>query len=416
MKALMRIFATWAALGAIFLSPASNTVLAQSESPTEILAELSKITGWKIKKPVPQDTMTRDALKAYFEKRMGEMVDPNDLRIEELTLKRFGLVPRDFNLKESTLDLMTEQAAAFYDYKKDRMVMLEGQGSFMQGIALVHELAHALADQQVDLDKYIRKSNQADDAVLARQAVMEGQATWLMSEFMARKAGMSLRTSQGLVDMMGRMAGGASGQFPVFDQSPLYLRESLLFPYAQGLRFQQAVVVKLGDQGFSGVFTTPPQTTQEILHPELYLERLANSRVQPVVKLPVTGGGRRWAKDWKVLSEGTAGEFDHQMLLRLYDKENEALAADWVAGAYDLQEQKKTGRVLLRYASKWSSPEAARKFFASYALVLKGKSGRVDFGERGAAKLTGETGEGRFLVQLDADTVSSLEGLPPGGN
>ena len=416
MKALMRIFATWAALGAIFLSPASNTVLAQSESPTEILAELSKITGWKIKKPVPQDTMTRDALKAYFEKRMGEMVDPNDLRIEELTLKRFGLVPRDFNLKESTLDLMTEQAAAFYDYKKDRMVMLEGQGSFMQGIALVHELAHALADQQVDLDKYIRKSNQADDAVLARQAVMEGQATWLMSEFMARKAGMSLRTSQGLVDMMGRMAGGASGQFPVFDQSPLYLRESLLFPYAQGLRFQQAVVVKLGDKGFSSVFTTPPQTTQEILHPELYLERLASSRVQPVVKLPVTGGGKRWAKDWKVLSEGTAGEFDHQMLLRLYDKENEALAADWVAGAYDLQEQKKTGRVLLRYASKWSSPEAARKFFASYALVLKGKSGRFDFGERGAAKLTGETGEGRFLVQLDADTVSSLEGLPPGGN
>jgi hypothetical protein len=377
------------------------------------LAALSKITGWKIKKPVPQDTMTRADLKVYFEKRMGEMIDPEDLRIEELTLKRFGLVPRDFNLKESTLDLMTEQAAAFYDYKKDRMVMLDGQGSLMQGIALVHELAHALADQQVDLDKYIRKSNQADDAVLARQAVMEGQATWLMSEFMAHKAGMSLLTSQGLIDMMGRMASASGGQFPVFDQSPLYLRESLLFPYAQGLRFQQAVVVKLGNEGFTSVFTKPPETTQEILHPGLYLERLASSRVQPVVKLPATGGGKRWSKDWKVISEGTSGEFDHQMLLRLYDSGNDALAAEWLAGAYDLQEQKKTGRVLLRYASKWASPEAAGKFLQAYALVLKGKSARCDFAEQTPSRLAGETGEGRFLVQLEGDTVSSLEGLPP---
>ena len=171
---------------------------------------------------------------------------------------------------------------------------------------------------------------------------------------------------------MGRMAGASGGQFPVFDQSPLYLRESLLFPYAQGLRFQQAVVVKMGNDGFTSVFTTPPDTTQEILHPDLYLQRLATPRVQPVVKLPDTGGGKRWAKDWKVISEGTAGEFDHQMLLRLYDKENDAIAADWVAGAYDLQEQKKTGRIVLRYASKWSTPEAARKFFNSYALILKG--------------------------------------------
>jgi len=415
MKSLMRIFATWAALGAFFLSPSAPPAIAQTESPTEILAELSKITGWKIKKPVPQDTMTRDALKAYFEKRMGEMVDADDLRIEELTLKRFGLVPRDFNLKESTLDLMTEQAAAFYDYKKDRMVMLDGQGSFMQGIALVHELAHALADQQVDLDKYIRKSNQADDAVLARQAVMEGQATWLMSEFMARKAGMSLRTSQGLIEMMGRMAGASGGQFPVFDKSPLYLRESLLFPYAQGLRFQQAVIVKLGNEGFTGVFTTPPETTQEILHPDLYLERLASPRVQPLVKLPETPG-KRWSKDWKVISEGTAGEFDHQMLLRLYDKDNEALATDWVAGAYDLQEQKKTGRIVLRYASKWSSAESARKFFQSYVLVLKGKSVRCDFTEQAATRLAGETGDGGFLVKIEADIVSSIEGLPPGKN
>lgn len=413
MKATMRMMFTWAALAALLFAPAP--VGAQTESPAEILTELSKITGWKIRKPVPRDTMTRDALKAYFEKRMGEMVDPEDVRIEELTLRRFGLVPRDFNLKESTLELMTEQAAAFYDYKKDRMVMLDGQGSLMQGIALVHELAHALADQQVDLDQYIRKSNQSDDAVLARQAVMEGQATWLMSEFMARKAGMSLRTSQGLVDMMGRMAGAGAGQFPVFDQSPLYMRESLLFPYAEGLKFQQAVVVKLGDAGFTMVFTTPPQTTQEILHPERYLERIASKRVQPDVTLPQPEGGKNWSKGWKALSDGTAGEFDHQMLLRLYAKESEAVAAEWVAGRYDLYEEKKTGRVLLRYASVWSSNEAAAKFFAAYRSVMEGKSEGCAFTGETAGKLAGSNSDGRFVVKLAGAVVTSLEGLPPAG-
>ena len=133
------------------------------------------------------------------------------------------------------------------------------------------------------------------------------------------------------------------------------------------------------------------------------------------MKLPETPG-KRWSKDWKVISEGTAGEFDHQMLLRLYDKDNEALATDWVAGAYDLQEQKKTGRIVLRYASKWSSAESARKFFQSYVLVLKGKSVRCDFTEQAATRLAGETGDGGFLVKIEADIVSSIEGLPPGKN
>jgi hypothetical protein len=409
MKRRMRMFFTWASTALLLLAPA--TLGAQTETPAEMLAELSQITGWKIKKPVPQDTMSRDELKSYFEKRMGEMVDPEEIRIEELTLKRFGLVPRTFNLKESTLDLMTEQAAAFYDYKKDRMVMLDGQGSLMQGIALVHELAHALADQQVDLDKYIRRSNQSDDAVLARQAVMEGQATWLMSEFMARKAGMSLRTSQGLVDMMGRMAGAGAGQFPVFDQSPVYMRESLLFPYAEGLKFQQAVVVKLGQAGFTTVFTTPPQTTQEILHPERYLERIASSRVQPDVTLPQPEGGKNWNKGWKSLGEGTAGEFDHKMLLRIYAKESEALAEDWVAGRYDLHEEKKTGRVVLRYASVWASEEAAAKFFESYRAVLQGKSEKCEFAGGAGGVWTGSNTDGRFVVKLSGSTVTSIEGL-----
>ncbi len=50
----------------------------------------------------------------------------------------------------------------------------------------------------------------------------------------------------------------AAQQYPVFSQAPLYIRESLVFPYAEGLAFQDAVFHKLGKDAFSEVFAHPP--------------------------------------------------------------------------------------------------------------------------------------------------------------
>ena len=111
---------------------------------------------------------------------------PEELRAEEITLKKIGFVPADFNLEQSTVDLLTEQAAAFYDYHKKKLFLTDwASSSSMQDAALVHELAHALADQHFHLERFIKKGGASDDSALARMAVMEGQATWLMTEALA---------------------------------------------------------------------------------------------------------------------------------------------------------------------------------------------------------------------------------------
>src|SRR3954470_10064620 len=103
----------------------------------------------------------------------------------------------------------------------------------MQDAALEHELAHALADQHFHLERFIKKGGASDDSALARMAVMEGQATWLMTEALARRANQSVVDNPSLLDAM---SGGAEGssQFPVFNSVPLYLRETLVFPYTEG--------------------------------------------------------------------------------------------------------------------------------------------------------------------------------------
>src|SRR5580692_10831423 len=147
---------------------------------------LSAITGLKFKRDVPYALIGKDELHRYLEKRLHETMKPEDARAEELTLKMLGLVPSDFDLRKNTLDLLTEQAAAFYDYNAKKLFVLQGSGGGdEERIALVHELAHALADQHFHLAKYIHEGMRSDDSSTARQAVMEGQATWLMAAYVS---------------------------------------------------------------------------------------------------------------------------------------------------------------------------------------------------------------------------------------
>src|SRR5437899_1554300 len=209
------------------------------------LRELESISGLKAKKRIRYDLITRDKVNEFLKDRVKESVKPEDLRAEEITLKKLGFVPADFNLEKSTVDLLTEQAAAFYDYHKKKLFLTDWAPSAMQQSALVHELAHALADQNFNLERFITHAGKSDDSGLARMAVMEGQATWLMTEALARAAGQSLASNAGLLEAVSGVAEGSS-QFPVFNSVPLYLRETLVFPYTEGARFQDAVIRKMG--------------------------------------------------------------------------------------------------------------------------------------------------------------------------
>src|SRR5580700_8946232 len=183
---------------------------------------LSAISGLKFKRDVPYALITKDELHRYLEQRLRETMKPDDARAEELTLKMLGLVPANFDLRKNTLDLLTEQAAAFYDYNQKRLFVLEGAGGGAAGndeerVALVHELAHALADQHFHLAQYIREGMRSDDSATARQAVMEGQATWLMAAYIAREGGGKPEVPEGILRLMKQsIVGSAAQQYPIF--------------------------------------------------------------------------------------------------------------------------------------------------------------------------------------------------------
>jgi hypothetical protein len=369
-----------------------------------ILQDLKEITGFKIRHRVPAEMISRDKVKEFLQKRMKEVATPEEQRIEELTLKKFGLVPTDFDLAKNTVDLLTEQAAAFYDFNRKKLYITDWTPSATREPALVHELGHALADQNFDLDKFIKQGRKSDDGSLARLAVMEGQASWLMAEFLARKAGQSLASSPALLEMMARALETGAGQFPVFESEPLYLRETLIFPYTKGLLFQNAVYKRDGEESFAEVFRRPPVSTQQILHPDTYFSRLAPT--QPALPpLPDKHGYKR-------IADGTVGELDHAILLQQYGgrEEAQALSPHWRGGAYALLERRSPARVVLQYACEWDDAAAARRYFKFYRHALEKKWKRLEISQESDTTLAGLGDDGYFLVQLAGNVVTSLEG------
>jgi hypothetical protein len=405
--------ARMAGRAALFLLVAVTVIAAPQEDRAlfgeidTIMQGLSEITGWSVKRHVPADFISKDRLREYLEKRIKEEVNPKDIRLEELALKMFGLVPNDFDLKTTTINLLSEQAAAFYDPRKRRLSIIEtsGESDMEKRAALIHELAHALADQHFRLERYIRKENN-DDGASARQAVVEGQATWLMWAYVNREGGGEAGVRDSAMAAMDEMSETTSAQYPALAGAPLYVRESLLFPYTKGLAFQDGVFQHERQAAFSEVFQRPPTSTREILHPAVYLEHVHFQ----VPKPPRIPDERRYHK----LADGTLGEFDEYVLLRQYGKEPDArrISSKWRGGVFRLLETKHGHNPLLACTTVWYTPESASEYFEAYQAVLKGKWKKYEVTGSTATKVTGVGDRGAFILQRDQDRVTSVEGLP----
>jgi hypothetical protein len=399
MKRLLLFLAAWTAA-----APAPAQELFSNIS--HIKEGLAAITGLEFKHNIPYALINKDQLHHYLEQRLHETMKPDEARAEELTLKMLGLVPADFDLRKNTLDLLTEQAAAFYDYNQKKLFVLEGTGGGdEERVALVHELAHALADQHFHLAKYIREGMRNDDSATARQAVMEGQATWLMAAYISREGGGKPEVPEAVLALMKKsIQGSAAEQYPVFSQAPLYIRESLVFPYAAGLDFQDAVFRKLGQRAFSEVFVRPPVSSGQILHPDRYLGHggvvIPNSPALPE------------AREFRKLADGTLGEMDLRVLLSQYtdSKAGEALAAHLAGASYELFEHKRAKFPVLGVASAWDSPDSARNYFEQYRKVMRGKWKKLEITNQTPVLMEGQGDSGYFRVWMDGDTVNQIEG------
>jgi hypothetical protein len=383
--------------------PTNAGGLPSSAEIKSILHELSDITGFRIRKELPFAMITRDQVNEYLKDQIRRTVKPEEIRAEETTLKKFGFAPPDFDLKKTTIDLLTEQAAAFYDFHRKKLFISDWATTNMREVALVHELAHALADQNFPIEKFSSKGADSSEVSLAREAVVEGQASWLMIEVGARRAGRTLADPQTARELLETDNASPSSDYPVFNNAPLYLRRTLMFPYDDGEKFQQAVFLRKGKPAFADVFRDPPSTTAQIIHPPRYFEHspLAN----PDLPKPIAHA--------KPFVSGAMGELETRILLEQYIGADvaEALGPRLKGSDYRLDRIKAENRTTLVYVSEWSDEDSAAQYFGAYQRVLRAKWKSMEVTGQSPTAFTGKSEDGYFSVRREGTKVVSEEGF-----
>ncbi len=405
-------------------------------SVDRILAFASQDTGLSRHASVGRLLLGQADVEQRVQQRMGDDKSAQRLERTELTLKKFGLLPRDFQMRAVAASIAGENIAAFYDPKTKTIYLMNWMPAEQQRPVLAHELTHALQDQNFNLLKWTlglsetdRKPNDAPRDNVAtemdpgeqssgRVAVIEGQAMIVLVDYNLSEYGASLQRMPQLIESMkNRMESLA--ETPSLHQAPLVLRNGLIFPYREGFAFEAELLVHGGkESAFTRPFARPPVSTHEVLHPEAYLvgEKTSNPAIPSLQALI--------GNTYEPLDSGTIGEMDLRTLIQQFEGKLTAtqLSPSWNGGSYVAMKRISAGSgplttkdVALVYVSKWKSEQAAQRFANLYAASVAHRYATVSnlssSCSGACASLQFNTEEGPVVVERWKNLVLATEGF-----
>jgi hypothetical protein len=323
--------------------------------------------------------LTPKVLDRLFNDAIDKQYPDRDFDLYNWIFRFFGAIPERLDMRAFLKDLMTEQAGGLYDpFTKKLYIspMFDVTGALGR-MVLAHEIDHALQDQNFDIETMGADKPGNDDRSAALMAMLEGDATLLMGEVVARDA-----NPLSLLAELPKMA--------LVDQSklaeaPVAIRDSLLFPYLNGMAFFQGLggrtrrhpdggLARLADPSWrNDVFLDPPVSTEQILHPEKYL---ANERPAEIPALEVS------TTDYPHVARDVIGEFGVRLLLgaTLDPARVQQAAAGWNGDRIVVGEDEPATRHVLRWVTRWDSAADAEEFASALADALAAR-----FKDRGLA-------------------------------
>ena len=400
-------------------------------SVDEILEFVSQDTGLPIKHKVKRKLITRDKVEHYVEKRLKNDKDAQRMEHEQLVLKKFGMIPQDYDLHAEFVKLLGEQVAAYYDSKTKTVNLLDWVQPELQRPVLAHELTHALQDQSIDLQVWSRagapdsnplpdqQEQVVEEAQAARQNVTEGQAMLAMLDYTLAPAGLNVLKAPDIVDAM--RAAMTSGQdSPVLAAAPTFLQESLMMPYTFGLDFERALLTKQGTTAaYLGSLEHPPVDTLQVMEPQTYLDNKAAS--PPIIP----DLDKLIAPDYQRYDFGGMGAFDVYLLVRQYkpDADAKRYYPHWHGGYYLAAHLKSAPKddIALLYFSGWDSQDAAKNFAKLYSDYTPRRyktagptppTASVEGDDKGNITYRWDFGsQGKVVIEVEGNSLFILEGF-----
>ncbi len=382
----------------------TQATLPNEEEWKQLHREAVEIRGLEFLHPVPIVTMPYSLHRARAS-QIARLMTPQG---RDVAYKKLGLYPSSLDEVKTIEELQLVSWPALYSYQTHEVVYL-GRGPHkernlrLMAIEMLlsllgsreelhvgcHELVHALQAQHFE-GVWASAEGKDSDHGLALRSLFEGDANLAQYEYVAR---LGRRTAEDLFAPQGDLPFDSSAWygFPALDAAPRVLREGYMFSYTCGTGFARAVRQRGGWEAVNHVYADPPQSTEQILHPEKYLDQ----RDDPVeIVLPDL---TQLLPGWQRVYEDGLGEHNLRVLMRTLHPDfselvHGAACAGWGGDRFVVLQQEREAEPILVWAIAWDSEADALEFFEQYRWTLCAR-----YNQDGA---WGDLEEGRLFVGL----------------
>lgn len=346
-------------------TPSPEPVASEDPAVTyqRIEDQVIALRGLEPTSDVEPQLMTPDEVKVATAESFREDNPPELVEANERFLKAFSLLDEDASLADLYIELLGSQVAGFYspDDKELYVISRTGRLGAVEKSTYSHEFTHALQDQTFGIEEMGLGDLGESDRSLARLALIEGDATLLMSLWQIEHL-----SPFEIVGLLGQALDPE--QTEVLNRMPVALRDSLFFPYTGGLTFVQAIYTDGGWEAVNAAYDRPPLSTEQILHPEAY-----RADEQPIpVDLP-DDLANRLGTGWETTLEDGIGEFQLQLWLRERGEPDVGTAASdgWGGDRVAILDGPGDAwAVVSRLA--WDTPTDAAEFVAAATTAIDG--------------------------------------------
>ncbi len=281
-------------------SPLSSAELAAVYD--QINGQVQALRDLREKSPTQPTILSPAQMGDLLKKQLNEDSPPALVAAYERLYHALGVLPKDDKLTDVYGDLLESQVAGLYVPTDKKLYVVSKGGGVgpLEKVLYAHEYTHALQDQNFDLVNF-QPDSLADqsDRQLARQALVEGDAYVTMTYWLQQNLGPG-----DMVAVLG--AGNDPEAQAALQRIPPLVASQILFAALEGTVWALGLQLQGGFPAIDAAWANPPDSTEQILHPEKWA-----SREQPIKVELDPGLATKLGAGWTTGLVDTFGE--HQL-------------------------------------------------------------------------------------------------------
>lgn len=333
-------------------------------------------------------------------KEIADVLGTDDLKGLSRLAVAGGMLPEGSDLASLAVSFTAVTAGATYSPLDKQILLVSERGGQRSSGLLTHEFVHALQDQHFDLLRIMLARPFNFDREEAVFALVEGDAVSVERRVTQGEAWLRKSLEDLTREEDERYAAYRKGIGAFF---PPLLTETFIFRYRDGLHFVETLRRARPAVNLDAVFRRPPQSSEQILHPEKYLAGESPREVELDLELFEEEG-------WRPTATTPLGEVGVRGLLLagVAAEEAKRAAAGW-GGDRSFVFEREGRAPLFVWRTVWDTPRDAQEFFRAYNQLL---AGRAAPGADSQAEFEREWREGAALtrVRLEGDAVFVVRG------